>query len=85
MTKDAKGTGVAGELERARCQCAIRVCLPLHCKQVAVSHFHTDPVEDMLYSSRPLFANIVSFLQEKREEGRKGGREETSTESDKGL
>lgn len=52
---------------------------------MAVSHFDTDPVEDMLYSSGTLFANIVPFLQEKREEGRKGGREEALTERDKGL
>lgn len=34
------------------------------------SYFDMDPVEDMLYLSRPLFTKIVSFLSERRERGR---------------
>lgn len=78
MTKDAKGSGVAGSCKRARCQCLIRVCLPLHYKQGGSFPYWYGPSRRLLYSSGPLFANIVPSLQEKREEGRKGGREETS-------
>ena len=34
-----------------------------------LSHIGMDQVEDWPYSSKPLFAKIVSFLKEEREEG----------------
>lgn len=43
-------------------------------RRVIISCFDMDPVEDMLYSSRPVFTKIISFLSERREEeGREGG------------
>lgn len=85
MTKIAKGSGVAGSWKGPGASVWLGCVFHYTTSRVAVSHFDTDPVEDMLYSSGTLFANIVPFLQEKRKEGRKGGREETLTERNKGL
>lgn len=87
MTEDAQDGGVAGRVGRARFQCVIRVSfIALQAGWRFPNLIQTQQkARCTAYSIRLLFTRIICFLSEKGEEGREGGEEETSPESDKGL